>query len=210
MNQKRYIKDLSNEAMRLTHELPHALILTEQKVQRSLLATGQRILATLLFIVSGFISIGTNLTASIANAKGKHEKRVKEYDHRKDMGQTTMVGTASWYGHGFHNRKTASGSRYDQEAYTGAHKTLPFGTVVRVTNLGNNKACLLTITDRGPFVKHRIIDVSRAAAHKLDFANQGTAQVRLEILSGDLGSVFQTNAPIPARDAMQAPKFALR
>jgi rare lipoprotein A len=168
------------------------------------------ILAAMLFIASGLISIGTNLSASIASAKGKYSRHEKREKGSVDKLQMSMAGTASWYGHGFHNRTTASGSRYDQNAYTGAHKTLPFGTVVRVTNVANNKSCLLTITDRGPYVKNRIIDVSKAAAKKLDFASIGTAQVRIQILGADLGSAFEMKAPIPARDMMQAPKLALR
>jgi len=94
----------------------------------------------------------------------------------------SMTGTASWYGHGFHNRKTASGKRFDQDAMMAAHRTLPFGTMVKVTNLSNGKSCIVEITDRGPFVKNRIIDVSRGAAQELDFADNGTAKVTLEVL----------------------------
>ena len=91
-----------------------------------------------------------------------------------------MVGTASWYGHGFHNRKTASGKRFDQNAMMAAHRTLPFGTMVKVTNLKNHKSCIVEIADRGPFVKNRIIDVSRGAAQELGF--DGIAQVSLEVI----------------------------
>jgi rare lipoprotein A len=93
------------------------------------------------------------------------------------------VGIASWYGPGFHGRTTASGQRYDMYAMTAAHKTLPFGTRVRVTNLENRRAVVLTITDRGPFVAGRIVDVSKRAAQALGFERQGKVKVSLEVLS---------------------------
>lgn len=79
-----------------------------------------------------------------------------------------QVGTASWYGNKFHGRRTASGERYDMQAYTAAHKTLPFGTILRVTNLDNNKSVLVRVNDRGPFVRGRIIDLSHVAAKEID------------------------------------------
>ena len=92
------------------------------------------------------------------------------------------VGTASWYGGKFQCRKTASGQIYGQTQAAPAHRTLPFGTRVRVTNLENGRAMVLTINDRGPFKRGRIIDVSRAAAVKLGFLNQGLARVRVEVI----------------------------
>ncbi len=94
----------------------------------------------------------------------------------------SQVGLASWYGGKFHGRQTASGQRYDMHAMTAAHKTLPFGTRVRVTNMANKRSVVLTINDRGPFVKGRIVDVSKRAAEVLRFKLQGTARVRLEVL----------------------------
>lgn len=76
-------------------------------------------------------------------------------------------GLASWYGADFHGRKTASGRRYDMEAFTAAHKTLPFGTLLRVRNVETGKVALVEITDRGPFVRRRVVDLSRAAAQFL-------------------------------------------
>ncbi len=92
-------------------------------------------------------------------------------------------GVASWYGPGFHGKKTANGERYNQNALTAAHKTLPLGTVVRVTNLSNDESVTLRINDRGPFKYDRIIDVSRRAARILDMHDAGTATVRVEALS---------------------------
>jgi rare lipoprotein A len=86
-----------------------------------------------------------------------------------------QVGTASWYGPGFHSKKTASGTRFNQNALTAAHRSLPLGTKARVTNLKNGKAVLVTINDRGPYSGGRVIDLSRAAARQL--AIDGTARV---------------------------------
>jgi len=94
------------------------------------------------------------------------------------------VGFASYYASRFHGGTMASGWRYDEKALTAAHRTLPFGTRVRVTNLGNGRSVVVTILDRGPFTRGRIIDVSRRAARKLDFVRDGTARVRVEILRG--------------------------
>jgi rare lipoprotein A len=91
-------------------------------------------------------------------------------------------GLASWYGPKFHGRTTANGEHYDMYGYTAAHKTLPFNTHVQVTNLENNKSTVVRINDRGPFVKGRIIDLTYAAAHALDMAEDGVVQVRIEAL----------------------------
>ncbi|MCB1162954.1 MAG: septal ring lytic transglycosylase RlpA family protein [Candidatus Krumholzibacteriia bacterium] len=93
-------------------------------------------------------------------------------------------GLASWYGAPYHGRQTASGEIYDQEALTAAHRALPFGTQVRVTNLKNGRSLVLRINDRGPFVAGRIVDVSRRAARELGFLGDGVAPVRLEVLGG--------------------------
>jgi rare lipoprotein A len=92
-----------------------------------------------------------------------------------------QVGTASWYGPGFHGRKTASGERFDQNKLTAVHRSLPLDTVVKVTNLDNGKAVKVSINDRGPYVGKRVIDLSRAAARKLDMTDEGTAHVRIEV-----------------------------
>jgi len=92
-------------------------------------------------------------------------------------------GVASWYGHPYHGRIAADGERYDMEQMTAAHRTLPFNTWVRVINLLNEKVVDVRITDRGPFVGNRIIDLSHAAARAIDMIGPGTAQVRLEITS---------------------------
>ena len=89
---------------------------------------------------------------------------------------------ASYYAEKYHGRKTASGESFNMYAMTCAHKTLPFGTLLRVTNLSNNKSVDVRVNDRGPFVKGREIDVSKAAAQKLGMIKSGTARVRIEII----------------------------
>lgn len=88
-----------------------------------------------------------------------------------------QCGGASWYGPGFHGKKTASGERFNENAMTAAHKTLPLGTVVKVTNQRTGKSINVTINDRGPFVKGRIIDLSKAAAARLGTKNSGVGKV---------------------------------
>jgi len=97
------------------------------------------------------------------------------------------VGMASWYGREHHGRRTASGERFDMNALTAAHRTLPFGTRVRVTNLDNGRAVEVHINDRGPFRRGRILDVSKAAAAELRMIGPGTARVRIEVV-GDVAS----------------------
>ncbi|MEF3076942.1 septal ring lytic transglycosylase RlpA family protein [Methylobacter sp. Wu1] len=90
------------------------------------------------------------------------------------------VGEASWYGPGFHGRETASGKVFDQKDMTAAHPRLPLGTEVEVTNLENKKKVEVEITDRGPYVKDRIIDLSKEAAKKLDMREEGVSKVKIE------------------------------
>jgi rare lipoprotein A len=91
-----------------------------------------------------------------------------------------QTGVASWYGPGFHGRKTASGEPFDQNRLTAAHRSLPLDSVVKVTNLENGKSVEVEINDRGPYAKGRVIDLSRAAARHLDMTDDGTAKVRIE------------------------------
>ena len=89
-------------------------------------------------------------------------------------------GLASYYADSLNGNPTASGEPYDKNALTAAHRTLPFGTMVKVTNLENSTSVVVRINDRGPHSKKRIIDLSRGAAEKLDMVESGTANVRLE------------------------------
>lgn len=93
-----------------------------------------------------------------------------------------MRGIASWYGPNFHGKKTSNGEIFNTYAMTAAHKTLPMNTIVRVTNLNNNKSIVVRINDRGPFVNDRIIDLSKAGASGIDMLQKGTALVLLEVI----------------------------
>jgi rare lipoprotein A len=101
----------------------------------------------------------------------------------QDQHQTMQTGEASWYGHRFHGKLTSSGEVYNQYAFTAAHPTLPEGSRVKVTNLDNGKSVTVRVTDRGPFADGRIIDVSHRAAKSLGMVEDGTAKVRVKVLS---------------------------
>ncbi len=100
-------------------------------------------------------------------------------------GQSDIIqfGKASYYADKFNGRKTASGEIYNHSKKTAAHKSLDFGTRVRVTNLENKKSVVVIINDRGPFVKGRIIDLSKSAAEKLDFLDKGITDVKIEVIN---------------------------
>jgi rare lipoprotein A len=95
---------------------------------------------------------------------------------------STQVGQASWYGQEFGGRRTASGEEFDPEDLTGAHRTLPLGSRVRVTNLHNGRSVTVTINDRGPYLRRRAIDLSYGAARALGMLHRGIAQVRIELV----------------------------
>jgi rare lipoprotein A len=95
---------------------------------------------------------------------------------------TVETGTASWYGEDFHGKPTASGQIYDMYGFSAAHKTIPLGSQVRVTNLANGKQVIVPIMDRGPFVGDRVIDLSYGAAQRLEMIEEGLAKVRIEVL----------------------------
>ena len=93
-----------------------------------------------------------------------------------------ITGEASWYGPGFYGNRTANGEVFQPGTMTAAHRTLPFGTKVRVTNLWNGRSAVIRINDRGPFIHHRVIDLGHGAASELGLIASGIAQVRLEVL----------------------------
>lgn len=100
----------------------------------------------------------------------------------KDAKDFTQIGLASWYGPGFHGKKTANGEIYNQNSLTGAHKTLPLSSKVKVTNIENNKSLIITINDRGPYHGNRILDLSKKAAEILGVLKKGTSKIKLEVL----------------------------
>ena len=96
---------------------------------------------------------------------------------------TVISGNSSYYGARHHGNRTASGERFNMNGLTAAHKTLPLGTVIRVTNKDNGKSVTLTVNDRGPYHGNRVLDVSQGAAKRLDFIKQGVAKVSIVVLS---------------------------
>src|SRR6266852_3183243 len=117
---------------------------------------------------------------------------------------STETGVASWYGHPYHGRHAANGEIYDMEKMTAAHRTLPFGTWVRVKNLENNKTVDVRIIDRGPFVGGRILDLSHAAAVSVDMIGPGTAKVKLTIIAAKSVRAGDPPAPQPQTQAQFA------
>lgn len=118
-------------------------------------------------------------------------------------------GVASWYGSKFHGGRTANGDTYDMHAMTAAHTTLPLPCHVQVTNLSNGRSVIVRVNDRGPFVANRLIDLSYAAATKLDMIRQGTALVEVRVISSPAAAPAQ-QASVPAADDLyvQAGAFA--
>lgn len=125
----------------------------------------------------------TLLLASCSTAVHFTSERYSRYeDMNNSQVVNIMYGKASYYGDEFNGRATASGEIFDNREFTAAHKSLPFGTFVRVTNLSNNSSVVVKINDRGPFVSGRIIDLTKAAAEKLGMLQAGVIDVKIEIL----------------------------
>jgi len=115
--------------------------------------------------------------------RSRYEVLGKQYSVMPSAAGYNETGGASWYGKKFHGYLTANGEKYDMYQMTAAHKSLPIPTYVKVTNLANNRQVIVRVNDRGPFHKGRIIDLSYAAASKLDMLKQGTSQVRVEAIN---------------------------
>ena len=135
----------------------------------------------IILIISSIFLLAACSTVS------NRSSRVGDLDRGTVVDGYTQVGNASWYGDKEHNRKTASGERFNKYAYTAAHKTLPFGTVVRVTNLENGRDVVVEINDRGPFIKGRIIDLSYGSAKSIDLVRMGVAKVKVDVISSPSG-----------------------
>ncbi len=104
-----------------------------------------------------------------------------------------LVGKASWYGDKFHGRLTASGVAYNMYTQTAAHRTLPFGTVVEVVDASSKKSTIVCITDRGPFVRGRVIDLSKTAADELSIGSKGLVSVKLRVVTDAHGKTLNAN-----------------
>lgn len=129
--------------------------------------------------------------AKKAAAKGAADTAERNIWLKRAKTSEVLSGHASWYGKDFHNKATASGLTYDMHTFTAAHRTLPMGTVVKVTDQKNGKDVMVCVTDRGPFIKGRVIDVSYAAAHQLGLDKRGVGKVVLEVVSDENGAPLQ-------------------
>lgn len=129
-------------------------------------------------------NISAGQIGTLPRSKLRHAAERSRPTLKLDATGYVEEGRASWYGLPFHGRRAANGEIYDMHKLTAAHRTLPFETIVRVTNLINGLSADVRITDRGPFVENRIIDLSRAAADALDMVTAGVESVRLRVISG--------------------------
>ena len=140
----------------------------------------------LRFFLLVFIFLLYACTASpryTSSASSKQNKTTKKFNKKsQNKKETVYSGVSSYYGSKFHGKLTANGEVFDMYGLTAAHKELPFNTVVRVTNLDNNKSLILRINDRGPYVDGRILDCSYGAAKKLDFLTKGTTTVEIKVI----------------------------
>ena len=146
---------------------------------------------TAFFLGLNLISLGFGNVAtagqvnSISSTTENNEKLNLNFDFQSGVelaNKAIYSGKASWYGPGFHGRRTANGEVFNSNDLTAAHRSLPFGTKVRVTNMNNGRSVVVRINDRGPFSGGRIIDLSAGAARSINMINSGVAPVRVEVL----------------------------
>ncbi|MGF1752407.1 septal ring lytic transglycosylase RlpA family protein [Vibrio makurazakiensis] len=123
--------------------------------------------------------------------------RGEDYKIVRDPKGFTQSGKASWYGKKFHGHLTSNGEVYDMYSMSAAHKTLPIPSYVKVTNTDNNKSTIVRVNDRGPFHEGRIIDLSYAAAYKLDVLKTGTANVAIEVITVDMPTDERKKSALP-------------
>lgn len=130
-----------------------------------------------------YISILAIFITGLNGCAGLYSSKVNRHPYPFLAGSPTHVieGKASWYGKRFNGRKTANGEKYDMHDMTAAHRSLPFGSFLRVTNLTNQKQSIVRINDRGPYIRNRVLDLSFAAADALDMIKQGVSRVRIEV-----------------------------
>ncbi len=135
-----------------------------------------------------FVQLEQNRNHFVLTTDSRHSSFHQVFDdEQSDLShdsseQFLIYGKASFYGSEFNGRKTANGEIYDENVLTAAHRTLPFGTFLSVTNTRNNRSVIVRINDRGPFHPHRILDVSKLAAEELDMIKYGVAEIEAEIL----------------------------
>ncbi len=144
------------------------------------------------YIVAGAVAL--SLAGCVSSPRFTAGRTASWNDANGEASPVAMAesGVASFYADEFNGRQTSNGETYDMNAFTAAHRTLPFNTQVRVTNLGNGKSTVVRINDRGPFKDDRIIDLSLAAAKAIELIGTGTASVRLEVVQlGDTTGIPQ-------------------
>jgi rare lipoprotein A len=132
------------------------------------------------FTTAALVLLVTVSGATAQATSGLHEQNTHIHKVRK----WSQTGKATWYGRGFQGRKTASGEAFDLNMLTCAHRTLPIGTLLRVTNLSNRRTIMVRVNDRGPVPEGLIADLSYGAARRLGFSKTGTARIRLEKVEG--------------------------
>jgi rare lipoprotein A len=139
-----------------------------------------------MLIVAFFIGASPALSAK--------EKETRHHQSSVNSRAKPTIGMASFYAAKFQGRRTASGEIFNNNAMTAAHRSLPFGTLIKVTNVRNGRSVVVRVNDRGPYAKGRIIDLTRAAAKKIGIGHAGTARVKLEILSKNIRNSASSNA----------------
>lgn len=155
--------------------------------------------AAMGFIIACMLFIGCASTPRFAERNGNSHKESSSKENEpasstqpertsSDKPLLTLEGIASYYADDFHGKQTSNGETFDMNSFTAAHRTFPFGTKIRVTNLENSKTTIVRVNDRGPFKEGRMIDLSRGAALAIDLVRTGTARVRLEVLEWGKGN----------------------
>jgi rare lipoprotein A len=134
---------------------------------------------------SSFTAAALALLVTVAGVTAQATGDVPAHnDHASRSGKWYQIGKASWYGRRFQGHRTASGEAFDLNMLTCAHRSLPIGTLLRVTNLGNRRSVMVRVNDRGPIPGNKIVDLSYAAARSLGFSGSGSARVRLDKIEG--------------------------
>ena len=143
--------------------------------------TGRHICIFLVFSV--LVSCSSTVRYSSASTSSEADEQNVKTNTTTVPGAFTQTGMASFYADKFEGHQTASGEIFEQDKFTAAHRTLPFGTKLKVTNLSNGKSVIVTVNDRGPFADDRIIDLSKAAAEQLDMIKSGVIPVKIEVIN---------------------------
>lgn len=145
----------------------------KQKINKSLLCF--IVLIGIIFMTCSTTGTGRRVNGDIPRSRDMLDENRNE--------EHLFIGYASYYAEKFHGKKTASGEIFDMNDFTAAHRTLPFGTICRITNLENNKSVVVRVNDRGPFVEGRIIDLSKSAAAVIGGIEAGVIKVKIDVLT---------------------------